>query len=182
VQPEETQSILDEPREDFMNVGRGASPEVEEHDPTPATPVESAHTTPSYQSRRRQDDFDVDVDVDIDFDESPELFTYRDDECSRQRSISEDEAEADACFKQYVTTLFYPDDKAGQYGPRDISVGVTQPPDSITIQSVPNMMAQERKSTIIVEPVIKPAFGLCTRLHTIRQSARIKHKPIFAWV
>jgi hypothetical protein len=44
-QPEETQSI--ESRVDSINVGRGASPEVEEHDPTSATPVESAHISPS---------------------------------------------------------------------------------------------------------------------------------------
>jgi hypothetical protein len=47
VQPEETQGILDESREEFANVGREAFAEVEEHDPTPAMPVESAHTTPS---------------------------------------------------------------------------------------------------------------------------------------
>jgi hypothetical protein len=54
VQPEETQSIPNESRVDSMNVGRGASSEVEEHDPTPGTPVESAYTTPSSEPRRRQ--------------------------------------------------------------------------------------------------------------------------------
>jgi hypothetical protein len=40
LQPEETQGIPDESREESTNVGREASAEVEEHDPTPATPVE----------------------------------------------------------------------------------------------------------------------------------------------
>jgi hypothetical protein len=87
VQPEDTQGILDESWEESVNMGREASTEVEEHDPTPATPVESAHTTPSSEPRRRREDED-------DFDESPDPFLYRDDERLRQRSFSEDEAEA----------------------------------------------------------------------------------------
>jgi hypothetical protein len=110
VQPEETQGIPDESWEEFKKVGREASAGVDEHDPTPATPVKSAHTTPSSEPRRRQEDEESDP-FDVDFDESPDPFTYRDDERQRQRSFSEDEAEADAYFKQYVTTSFYPDDK-----------------------------------------------------------------------
>jgi hypothetical protein len=145
VQREETQSIPDESREDSMNVGRGASPEVEEHDPTPATPVESAHTTPASEPRRRQDDAESDP-FDVDFDESADPFTYRDDERPRQRLFPEDEAEADAYFKQYVTTSFYPDDKAADNTVRVIYPLVTQPPNSITIQ----LTAQEPKSTMRV--------------------------------
>jgi hypothetical protein len=98
VQPEETQGIPDESREESTNMGREASAGVDEHDPTPATPVESAHTTPSSEPRRRQEDEESDPFY-VDFDESPEPFTYRDDERQRQRSFSEDEAEADAYFK-----------------------------------------------------------------------------------
>jgi hypothetical protein len=47
VQPEKPQGIPDDSREESTNVGREASAEVEKHDPTPVTPVESAHTTPS---------------------------------------------------------------------------------------------------------------------------------------
>jgi hypothetical protein len=47
VQPEETQGISDESREETVNMGREASTEVEKHDPTPVIPMESAHTTPS---------------------------------------------------------------------------------------------------------------------------------------
>jgi hypothetical protein len=68
VQPEETQGIPDESREESANVGYEASAEVEEHDPTPPTPVESAHTTPSSESRRRQEDEESDP-FDVDFDE-----------------------------------------------------------------------------------------------------------------
>jgi hypothetical protein len=99
VQPEETQGIPDESRKESTHVGREASAGVEEHDPTPATPVESAHTTPSSEPRRRQDDEESDP-FDVDFDESPDRFTYPDDEYQRHRSFSEDEAESDAYFKQ----------------------------------------------------------------------------------
>jgi hypothetical protein len=39
VQPEETQGIPDKSREESVNMGWEASTEVEEHDPTPATPL-----------------------------------------------------------------------------------------------------------------------------------------------
>jgi hypothetical protein len=108
--------------------------------------VESAHTNPSSEPRRRQDDEKSDP-FDVDFDESPEPVAFQDDEPRRRESISEDEAEADAYFKQYVTTSFYPDHKAADNAVRLIYPLVTQSPDSITIQSVPNLTAQERKST-----------------------------------
>jgi hypothetical protein len=149
VQPEETQGISDESREQSTNVGREASTGVEEHDPTPATPVESAHTTPSSEPRRRQEDEESDS-FDIDFDESPDPFTYRVDERQRQWSFSEYKAEADAYFKLYVTTSFYPNDKTADNTIRVIYPLVTRPPDSIKIQSVPNLTAQERKSTMRV--------------------------------
>jgi hypothetical protein len=114
--------------------------------------VESAHTTPSSEPRRRQEDEESDP-FDVDFNESSDdelLFLYRDDERQRQRSFSEDESEADAYFKQYVTTSFYPDDKATDNTIRVIYPLVTQPPDAITVHSVPNLTAQERKSTMRV--------------------------------
>jgi hypothetical protein len=122
------------------------SAEVEEHDPTLATPVESAHTTPSSKPRRRQEDEESDP-FDVDFDEGSDSFVFRDDERPRQRSFSEEEVEADAYFKQYVMTSFYPDDKAADNKIRVLYPLVKQPPDSITIQSVPNLTAQERKFT-----------------------------------
>jgi hypothetical protein len=54
-------------------VVREASNDVDELDPTPATPVESAHTNPSSGPQRRQEDEESDP-FDVDFDESPELF------------------------------------------------------------------------------------------------------------
>jgi hypothetical protein len=103
VQPEETQGIPDESREESTNVGYEASAEVEEHDPTPTTPVESAHTTLSSEPRRRQEDEESDP-FDVDFVKGSDPFIFRDDERPRQMSFSEAEAEADAYFKQYVTT------------------------------------------------------------------------------
>jgi hypothetical protein len=111
VQPEETQGIPDDSREESTNMGREASAEVEEHDPTSATPVESAHTTPSSEPRRRQEDEESDP-FDVDFNKGSDPFIFRDDERPRQRSFSEEEAEADAYFKQYVKTSLHPDDKA----------------------------------------------------------------------
>jgi hypothetical protein len=145
VQPEETQGIPDESREESANVGYEALAEVEEHDPTPATPVESAHTTPSSEPRRRQEDEESDP-FDVDFDEGSNPLSFRDDERPRQRSFSEDEADADAYFKQYVTTSFHPDDKAADNKIHVIYPLVTQPPEYITIQAVPNLTAQERQS------------------------------------
>jgi hypothetical protein len=125
-------------------VGYEVSAEVEKHDPTPATPVESAHTTPSSEPRRRQEDEESDP-FDVDFDEGSDPFSFR-DERPRQRPFSEDEAEPDAYFKKYVTTSFHPDDKAADNKIRVIYPLVTQPPVSITIQAVPNLTAQERQS------------------------------------
>jgi hypothetical protein len=45
VQTKETQSIPNESRIDSVNVGRGASSEVEEHDPTPVTITLLLHPT-----------------------------------------------------------------------------------------------------------------------------------------
>jgi hypothetical protein len=127
-------------------VGYEASAEVEEHDPTLATPVESAYTTPSSEPRRRQEDEESDP-FDVDLDEGSDPFIFRDDERPRQRSFSEDEAEADPYFKQYFTTSFHPDDKAADNKIRVIYSLVTQSPESITVQAVPNLTAQERHST-----------------------------------
>jgi hypothetical protein len=98
VQPEETQSIHSKSRVDSTNVGRGASPEVDEHDSTPTTP----HTTPSSEPRRRQDDEESDP-FGVDFDASPEPFAFRNDEPRRHESISEDEAEADVMYDVVYT-------------------------------------------------------------------------------
>jgi hypothetical protein len=46
VQPEEPQGLREESREESISVDYNKSEEVDERDPTPATPVESAHTTP----------------------------------------------------------------------------------------------------------------------------------------
>jgi hypothetical protein len=132
VQLGETQSVPDKSQEESSNMGREASADVDEHDPTLATPVESAHTTPPSKPRRRQEDEESDPFY-VDFDEDSDPFILRDDERPRQRSFSEEEGEADAFFKQYVTTVTYP--------------LVTRPSDSITVQAVPNLRAQERQST-----------------------------------
>jgi hypothetical protein len=66
VQPEETQGIPDESREESANVDYEASTEVAEHDSTPATPVESVHATPSSEPRRRREDEESDP-FDVDF-------------------------------------------------------------------------------------------------------------------
>jgi hypothetical protein len=47
---------------------------------------------------------------------------------ARQRSFSEDEEEAEAYFKKYVTTTFHPDDKTADKMIRVIYPLVTQPP------------------------------------------------------
>jgi hypothetical protein len=140
VQPEETQGFLDEYREESVIVDYDESAEVEGHDPTPATLVESAHTSPSSVPRRRQEDEESDP-FGVDFDP----FSFR-DERPRQRSFSEDEAEADAYFKQYLTTSFHPNDKMADNKIRVIYPLDTQSPESITIQAVPNLSAQERQS------------------------------------
>jgi hypothetical protein len=145
VQPEETHGSPDKSREESVIVDYNESAEVEERDPTPATPVESSHTTPSSVPRRRQEDEESDP-FDVDFNEESDIFSFR-DERPRQRSFSEDEAEADAYFKKYVTTSFHPNDKTADNKIRVIYPLVTQPPEPITIQAVPNLTAQERQST-----------------------------------
>jgi hypothetical protein len=145
VQPEETQGIPDESREESMNLGYDASVDVEKHDPTPATPVESVHTTPSSEpvggKRTRSRNLSTLTSM------KNRTHTYfKTTTCPRQRSFSEEEAEADAYFKQYVTTSFHPDDKAADNKIRVIYPLVTQPPESITIQAVPNLTAQVRQS------------------------------------
>jgi hypothetical protein len=62
----------------------------------------------------------------------------REEDPRRQDTSHEDEAEADKYFKQYLTALFHP--------VRVIYPLVAQPPDSITVQAVPNLTAKERKS------------------------------------
>jgi hypothetical protein len=98
VQPEETQGIPDESREESANVGYEASAEAEEHDPTPATPVESAQTTLSSEPRRRQEDEESNL-FDVDFNEGSDPFSFQDDEHPRQRSFSGDEVEAHAYLR-----------------------------------------------------------------------------------
>jgi hypothetical protein len=83
VQPEETQGVPDESREGSVIVDHDESAEVEEHDATPATPVELAHTTPSSVPRRRQEDEESDP-FDVDFNEDSDPFSFR-DERPRQR-------------------------------------------------------------------------------------------------
>jgi hypothetical protein len=56
VQPEETQGFIEKSKEEFISVDLNESEEVDEYEPTPATPVESAHTTPSPVPRGRQED------------------------------------------------------------------------------------------------------------------------------
>jgi hypothetical protein len=95
VQPTEIQSFSHGFWTNSVNVCRGASPEGEKRDSTPATPVESTSSTPSFEPPRRQDDEESDP-FDVNFDENPGIFN----EPRRQHSISEDEAEADAYFKK----------------------------------------------------------------------------------
>jgi hypothetical protein len=114
--------------------------DVDEHEPTPATPVESAHTTPSPVPRGRQEDEESDI---FDDDRS-DTFFWR-DERPKQRSFSEDEAEAEAYFKQYVTSTFHPDDKTADNKIRVI-YPLVKPPESITTQTVPSLSVQERQS------------------------------------
>jgi hypothetical protein len=110
-------------------------------DSTPATPVESAHTTSSPAPRRQQDDED---EPDLDYEEGSDEGSIR-YERSRERSLSEDRAEADAYFTQYVTPTFHPDDKMADDRIRVIYPLVTQPPTAITIPPT-NWPVQERQS------------------------------------
>jgi hypothetical protein len=92
---------------------------------------------------------------DVDFDEGSDPFSFR-DERPKQRSFSEDEAEAEAYFKQYVTTSFHPNDKTADNKIRVIYPLVTQLPEPITIQAVPNLTAQERQSATKVRTSSDP--------------------------
>jgi hypothetical protein len=179
VQPEETQGLPEESREESVSVDYNESEDVEKRDPAPATPVESTHTTPSPVPRRRQED-EESYPSDVDFNEGSDTFLFR-DERPRQRSFSEDEAEAEAYFKQYVTTTFHPDDKAADNKIRVIYPLVTQPPAPITEQAVPKLSAQERQSVTKVRDHrrtrYKTRFWLCMRCHIIRQSELVNRKP-----
>jgi hypothetical protein len=141
-------------------------------------PVESVHTTPSSEPRRRQEDEESDP-FDVDFNDDSDPFSFR-DERPRQRSFSEDEAEADAYFKKYVTNSFHPDDKAADNKIRVIHPLVTQPPAPITIQAVPNLSAQERQSARCDHrrTCYKTRFWPYMRCHITRQSERVKLKPL----
>jgi hypothetical protein len=157
VQPEEFQ-------EELVRVNNNEAEDAYEPDPTPATPVESAHTTPSPVPRRRQED-EESYPSDVDYDEGSDIFSIR-DERPQQRSFSEDEAEADAYFKQYVTSTFHPDDKTADNRIRVIYPLVTQPPTAITIQTVPNLSAQERQSA--------------TKVHHRRTRYKARFWPLYA--
>jgi hypothetical protein len=61
VQPEEAQGLPKEYREESISVDYNEPEEVDERDPTPATLVESAHTTPSSVPRGRQEDEESDL-------------------------------------------------------------------------------------------------------------------------
>jgi hypothetical protein len=133
-----------QPEEPQEEVGGGDDIEAEnafEADSTPATPVDSAHTTPSPAPRRQQDDDEFDLDYEEGSDEFPIRY-----ERPRERSLSEDVAEADAYFKQYVTSTFHPDDHTVDNRIHVIYPLVTQPPTAITAQTVPNLSVQERQS------------------------------------
>jgi hypothetical protein len=71
------------------------------------------------------------------------------DERPKQRSFSEDEAEAEAYFKQYVTSSFHPDDKMADNKIRVI-YPLVNPPAAITTLTVPALSAQERQSATMV--------------------------------
>jgi hypothetical protein len=92
VQPEETQGLPEESREEAVSLDYKESV-VDEREPTPTTPVELAHTTPSSVPRGRQED----VESDIFGDDRSDTFFWR-DERPKQRSFSEDEAEAEVYF------------------------------------------------------------------------------------
>jgi hypothetical protein len=74
VQPEETQGLPEKSREESGSVDYNES-DVDEHEPTPATPVESAHTTPSHVPRGRQED----EESDIFGDDRSDTFCWRDE-------------------------------------------------------------------------------------------------------
>jgi hypothetical protein len=100
-------------------------------------PVESAHTTPSPVPRGRQEEEVSDIFGDDDSDTR-----FWRDERPKHRSFSEDDAEAEAYFKQYVTSSFHPDDKTADNKIRVI-YPLVKPPESITTQTVPNLSVQE---------------------------------------
>jgi hypothetical protein len=177
VQHEETQGFIEESWEESISVDYNESEEVDEHEPTPATPVESAHTTPSPVPRGRQEDEEPEQ-FGADFQESDPFSRW--DERPRQRSFSEDEADAEAYFMKYVTTTFHPDDKTADKKIRVIYPLVTQPPASITVQTVPNLSAQERQSVTKVRDhrltATKRASGRCMLRHTTKPSERVRLK------
>jgi hypothetical protein len=109
------------------------STDIEKRDSAPATTAESIHTTSSYEPPKEQYDKDLSH---VEFDESPVVTLSH-----------EDESEADKYFKQYLTASFHSVDVTADNFVRVIYPLVAQPPDSITVQEVPNLMAQERNSS-----------------------------------
>jgi hypothetical protein len=134
VQPEEPQEELEGREDNEAGKASGA-------DSTPATPVASAHTTSSLAPRRQEDDDELYLDYEEGSDDGPIQY-----ERPRERSLSEEVAEADAYFTQYVTSTFHPDDNLADNRIRVIYPLVTQPATAITIPTVPNFSAQERPS------------------------------------
>jgi hypothetical protein len=96
VQPD--QGLPEESPEESVGVDYKES-DVDEREPTPATPVESAHTTPSSVPRGRQEDEESDIFGD---DRSDKLF-WR-DERPKQRSFSEDDAENSTSRVRFIRT------------------------------------------------------------------------------
>jgi hypothetical protein len=128
-----------------LNVVRESSTDIEKRDSAPETPAESIHTTPTYEPPKEQYDEESEDPFDVDFDESPVIPLSREEDPRRQDMSHEDEAEADKYFEQYLTASLHPADMMADNSVRVIYSLVAQPPDSITIQVVPNLMAQERK-------------------------------------
>jgi hypothetical protein len=135
VQPEETQGFLRGFCTNSLNIVRESSTDIEKRDSAPATPAESVHTTPTYEPPKEQ------------YDEDPVMPLNREEDPRRQDTSHEDEAEADKYFKQYLTASFHPVDIRADNSVRVIYPMVAQPADPITIQAVPNLTEQERKSS-----------------------------------
>jgi hypothetical protein len=172
VQPEETQGLPEESREEAVSVDYKES-DVDEREPTPAMPVESAHTTPSSVPRGRQEDEESDIFCD---DRSDTCF-WR-DERPKLRSFSEDEAEAEAYFKQYVTSTFHPDDKTADNKIRVI-YPLVKPPESITICRYRSGNPPRRCETI-GGTATKRASGRCMLRHTTKPGKLVRQKQCFA--
>jgi hypothetical protein len=79
---------------------------VDEHEPTLATPVDSLHTTPSPAPHERQEEEVPNIYGNDDVYDSR---LWRDDR-RRRRSFSDEKAEAETYFNQYITYSFHPDD------------------------------------------------------------------------